>query len=80
MHPDTSADLAIATDASDVGIGGVLQQKVDDVWQPLAFFSQKLSQAQTKYSPYDRELLAIYEVIRYFRHMVEARNLSIYRY
>lgn len=77
-HPAPSAELAIATDASDLGIGAVLQQRSNDVWQPLGFFSHKLSSAQKKYSPYDRELLAIYEAIKYFRHMVEARNFAIH--
>lgn len=29
------------------------------------------------YSTYDRELLAIYEAIKYFRYMVERRSLTI---
>jgi hypothetical protein len=43
-------------------MGVVLQQRVDNAWQPLAFFSRKLNPTQQKYSAYDRELLAIYEV------------------
>ncbi|XP_050665912.1 uncharacterized protein LOC126966079 [Leptidea sinapis] len=77
-HPDTTAELAIQTDASDHAIGAVLQQSKGNTWQPLAFFSRKLSPSQKKYSPYDRELLAIYEAIRYFRYMVEARTFTIY--
>jgi RNase H-like domain found in reverse transcriptase/Integrase zinc binding domain len=55
-----------------------LQQRTRKGWQPLAFFSRKLNTAQRKYGAYDRELLAIYEAIRYFRHMVEARTFTIY--
>lgn len=77
-HPDSSAKLGLVTDASDTAIGGVLQQLKEGDWQPLAFFSRKLSPTQTKYSPYDRELLAIYESIKYFRHMLEAHNFTIY--
>ncbi|KAL0832341.1 hypothetical protein ABMA28_001774 [Loxostege sticticalis] len=77
-HPDCSATLALVTDASDKAIGAVLQQLKDDVWQPLAFFSRKLSPSQTKYSPYDRELLAIYEAVKHFRHMLEARHFIVY--
>lgn len=77
-HPDASAKLAIVTDASDSAIGAVLQQKNGEDWQPLAFYSHKLSGAQTKYSPYDRELLAVYEAIKHFRHMVEARTFAVY--
>lgn len=77
-HPDVSAELAIVTDASESSIGAVLQQQKGADWQPLAFFSHKLSGAQTKYSPYDLELLAVYEAIKYFRHMVEARTFAIF--
>lgn len=77
-HPEPSADLAIVTDASDSAIGAVLQQRRGKDWQPLAFYSHKLSISQRKYSPYDRELLAIYEAIKYFRHMVEARTFTIF--
>lgn len=76
-HPDPNAELSIATDASDVAIGAVLQQKKNGNWEPLAFFSKKLAPPQRKYSPFDRELLAMYEAIRYFRHMVEARDFSV---
>lgn len=77
VHPDPTAELAVQTDASNTAIGAVLQQKQGKEWQPLAFFSRKLSPAQTKYSPYDRELLAIYEAIRYFKFMVEARTFTV---
>jgi hypothetical protein len=53
-HPDPTAPLALVTDASTTAMGAVLQQRVQDVWQPLAFFSRKLSPAQQKYSAYDR--------------------------
>lgn len=77
-HPDSSLKLGLVTDASDSAIGGVLQQCRDGHWEPLAFFSRKLSPSQIKYSPYDRELLAVYESIRYFRHMLEATHFTIY--
>lgn len=77
-HPNSQAKLALITDASDTAIGAVLQQFTLNAWQPLAFFSRKLSPSQVKYSPYDRELLAIYEAIKYFRHMLEARHFIIY--
>lgn len=77
-HPDMDTEMSIYTDASDTGIGAVLQQRKGDSWQPLAFFSRKLSKSQVKYSPYDRELLAVYEAIKYFRYMIEARHFSVH--
>jgi hypothetical protein len=59
-HPDPSAPPALVTDASTSAMGAVLQQRVNNTWQPLAFVSKKLSPAEQKYSAYDRQLLAIY--------------------
>jgi hypothetical protein len=39
---------------------------------------KKLNTAQQKYSSYDRELLAIYEAFKHFRHMLEARHFTIF--
>lgn len=77
-HPKQDAPLAVFTDASDFTVGAVLQQWVHGAWEPLAFFSKKLSSAERKYSTYDRELLAIYLAVRHFRHMVEARHFKIF--
>ena len=44
----------------------------------IAFFSKKMSTAQQKYSAYDIELLAIYEAVKHFRHMQEARHFVIF--
>jgi cleavage and polyadenylation specificity factor subunit 1 len=56
----------------------VLQQRVDNAWQPLAVFPKKLNPAQQKYSAYDRELLAVYEAVKHLRHMLEARHFTIF--
>lgn len=77
-HPDPEAELTLTTDASDTAIGAVIHQRAKEEWQPLAFLSKKLNQAQKKYSPYDRELLAIYTSIRHFRHMLEGRIFTVY--
>ena len=71
VHPDHTALLNITCDASDFAVGGVLQQYVNNVWQPLSFFSKKLTPAETRYSAFDRELLAVYATIRHFRHNLE---------
>ena len=68
-HPDPSAPLALVTDASTSAMGAMLQQHVKNAWQLLGFFSWKLNSVQKKYSAYNRELLAIYEAVKHFRHM-----------
>ena len=76
--PAPDAIISIATDASDIGIGAVLQQYADGGWKPLSFFSKKFNKAESKYSTYDRELLAIYKAIKRFRYFVEGRNFHVY--
>nr|XP_012235009.1 PREDICTED: uncharacterized protein LOC105679520 [Linepithema humile] len=46
--------------------------------KPVAFLSKKLIAAQQKYSPYDRELLAIYAAIKHFRHWLEGKEFTRY--
>lgn len=75
-HP-ASAPLRITSNASDTAMGAVLEQLINGTWKPLGFFSKKFSSAQRQYSAYDRELTAIYEGIKYFRHMIEGSNFSI---
>lgn len=76
--PSAHTPLSLMTDASDTSVGAVLQQKVDGNWKPLGYFSKKLTEAQKKYSTYDRELLAIYLAIIHFRNLVEGQELIIF--
>ena len=77
-HPQPNAPIALTTDASDVAVAAVLEQSINGLWQPLAFFSRQLRPAELKYSAFDRELLALYLAIRHFRFMLEGRVFSAY--
>ena len=77
-HPDPSLPLSLTTDASDVAIGAVIEQRGPQGWEPLAFFSKKLGDSQQKWSPYDRELHAVHKAVRHFKHMLEGRSFTIY--
>ena len=65
------------TDASDMAVGAVLQQRLDTGWCSIAYFSKKLKPAETRYSAFDKELLAVYLAIKHFRHFVEGRTFHI---
>ena len=54
-----------------------MQQFSDGSWPPIAYFSTKLQSAQTRYSTFDRELLAVYFAIKHFRHFVKGREFHI---
>ena len=77
VHPQQSAPLNITCDASDFAVGGVLQQCIDNVWQTLSFFTKKLLPAETRYSTFDRELLAVDSTIRHFRHNLKGREFYV---
>lgn len=79
-HPLPNAQLALFVDASNYALGGVAQQKCpkSKQWQPLGFFSRKLTTAEVKYSTYDRELLAAYSSIKHFRNIFEGQIFTIY--
>ena len=78
VYPQANAPLSLMTDASDKAVGAVLQQLVNDEWQPISYFSHKLSSTECHYSTFDRELLAIYLALKHFRYFVEGRHFSIY--
>ena len=59
-HCVLNAPTSLMTDASDVAMGAVLQQFIQDEWCPTAYFSRKNKPVQTRYSTFDRERLAIY--------------------
>ena len=78
VHPRSDAEFAVSTDASHLHVGAALEQRTDKGWEPISFFSKKLSPTQSKYSTFDRELLAAYQAIQHFRYFVEGRNFTVY--
>ena len=76
-YPTADAPTCLMTDASDTAVGAVLQQYVDNTWHPISFFSKKMTPAETRYSAFDRELLAVYLAIRRFRHLLEGRHFHV---
>ena len=85
--PDPSKPYTIRTDASHVGIGGVLLQAVtsasaDDVgeiiYRPIAFVSRSLKPAEKKYSAIELEALAIWWcVTQKFRTYIEGQRFFL---
>lgn len=61
--PDFSNEFVIETDASNVGIGGLLMQE----GHPLAFFSKKLGPRFMGVSAYTKEMCIIVEVVAKWR-------------
>lgn len=58
-HFDPNLDTVVETDASDINVGGVLSQNYEGRLHPVAFFSRTMTPAESNYTIYDKELLAI---------------------
>ncbi|GBP17365.1 hypothetical protein EVAR_70487_1 [Eumeta japonica] len=71
-------ELTLTVDASDSAVGAVLHQVFDGKPQPLGFYSKQLTDAQRKYSAYDRELTAVYQGVQHFKYALEGRSFAIF--
>ena len=58
VHPDPSAWVSLAVDASDFHVGAVFQQLVQVFGLLFSFYFKKFSSVKTPYSVFDRELMA----------------------
>ena len=67
-HPDPEKQFILHTDASGFAVSGVLSQQQDDgSVRPLAYMSKKMNGAESKYSTFDQELLAIVTCLHRWR-------------
>ena len=76
-YPSPNAPTCLMTNASDTAVGAVLQQNIKGTWKPISFFSRKLNPAETRYSTFDRELLAVFLGIKHFQHFLEGRTFHV---
>jgi len=74
VAPCFSKPFQIETDASGKGVGAILMQE----GRPIAFMSQKLSDAAQRKLVYERELMAIVFVIQKWRHYLLGQQFTIF--
>lgn len=77
-YPDSTKELALMIDASNIAAGAVLQQRSGTCWQPLGFYSEKFSDSQKNYSTFGRELTAMKMAVKHFRYFLEGRKFVIF--
>lgn len=70
--------LETHTDACDTAIAGIVEQRgVDGKLKPIGFYSKKLSPAEQNYTVHDKELLAIVNTFKKFRHWLHGSPAPI---
>ncbi|SLM34844.1 gag polymerase env [Lasallia pustulata] len=69
---DENKPMRVETDASAFVIGGILTQQFEIDghlhWLPVAYYSNKLLDTETRYGTGEQELLAIVEAMHHWRH------------
>lgn len=70
---DPNAEVELHTDASSIGLAGILLQKCEGVWKPVSYFSRKTSKAEAIYHSYELELLAVVASVERFRQYLIGR-------
>ena len=73
-YPDFSKPFQIHTDASHYQLGAVISQN----GKPIAFYSRKLNDAQTRYTTTERELLSIVETLKEYRNILMGHEIEVY--
>jgi hypothetical protein len=69
---DPDLPTRIEVDASSFATGGIISQRHSDgLWHPIAFRSSSLGPAERNYQVYDREMLAVIEALKDWRHFLE---------
>ena len=62
----------VETDASNYVTAGImLQLHPNDIWQPVAYFSKKMTGAECNYEIFDKELLAVVASLKEWGHYVQ---------
>jgi hypothetical protein len=77
MVPEPEGEYILHSDASDVGLGAVLSQKVGKESRVVAYHSRKLSPTETRYTTHEKELLGVVEAVTVWRHYLAGKPFTI---
>ena len=75
--PNYDIPFVVQTDASSVGIGGVLLQERDGILHPVCFCSKKLLPREQNFSVIEREALAIVFSFQKFERYLMGRQFLL---
>ena len=78
IFPDYSKEFILCTDASDIGIGGILMQERNGTPQPIAYASRLCTSAERNYSKTERETLTAIHCLEHFRDMILGYKIRVW--
>lgn len=75
--PNYSKDFVLKTDASNVGLGAVLMQKIEGKLLPIQWASKKLTSTESRYGISEKEMLAIFWGVKKFEYELRGRRFKL---
>ena len=75
--PNFALDFILQSDASPTACSGVLLQNVDGTRMPVAYYSHRLTQAESKYDQYELECLAAILSMEHFKPFLDHREFIL---
>ncbi|GBG66253.1 hypothetical protein CBR_g57855 [Chara braunii] len=75
---DPSLPFVVTTDASQYGIGVVLQQDDGNGYRPVEFMSARMPCEKVADSTYERELYALRQALDHWKHYLLGRHFKVY--
>jgi DNA-binding MltR family transcriptional regulator len=74
---DSYLPYEFQTDASETGIGAVLQQTDENCTRPVTYMSRKLNAAEQNYTFHEREILAVVGALHEWRAYLSGNKFIV---
>ena len=76
-HFDTNCQTRVKCDASKEGLGACLEQRQNDIWQPIAYASRFLNKNEQRYRINELELLAVVWSLEQFKYYLYGSHFTL---
>ncbi|GBM75540.1 Retrovirus-related Pol polyprotein from transposon 17.6 [Araneus ventricosus] len=75
--PDFKREFIVQTDASDLGVGVILTQRINGEEHPILYLRKKFSGLEKRYTATERECAAIIFVIKKLSYYLDGQKFKI---
>ena len=76
-HFNINNETRVKCDASKEGLGACLEQKENNIWQPIAYASRFLNKNEQRYSINELELLAVVWSLEHFKYYLFGSHFTL---
>ena len=77
VYPDFQREFVLTTDASNIGLGAILNQSVDGKDRPVSYASRTLTKAEKNYCTSEKECLGVVWAAQYFSYFLLGRPFLV---